>query len=167
MKIIALLLLLLSFSVHANTPYYEQVDCRTAPLACNIYMEARGEPLLGQLAVAFTTLNRLQHESFPKTLRAVVYEKGAFSWTKSSGSHIEVREKDQWDAAKLVAKFSYRLLATNPRLYRQMDPTKGGLFYHAAYVKPSWRNPRHITARIGGHTFYRRDLAGWPSDFDK
>ena len=163
MKIVALLLLLLSFSVHARTPYAEQVDCRLTPLACNIYAEARGEPLLGQLAVAFTTLNRLQHGSFPKTLKGVVFETGAFSWTKS-GHVVTVREKDQWEAAKLIAKFAYRLYVTDSDMYRVMDPTYGSLFYHAEYVRPDWKSNRYLTARIGNHLFYSKDKYGNPTN---
>lgn len=162
MKIVALLLLLLSFSSIAAPSYSEQVDCRFKPLACNIYMEARGEPLLGQLAVAFTTINRLQSGAFQSTLSKVVFEPKAFSWTKS-GHVITVREKDQWDAARIIAKFVYRLSIESPRLYREMDPTKNSMFYHATYARPDWRANRYMTAKIGNHIFYERDSSGWPS----
>jgi hypothetical protein len=35
------------------------------------------------------------------------------------------------------------------------DPTKGALFFHADYVKPTWNNMKR-TAYIGRHIFYNR-----------
>ena len=167
MRIVALLLLLLLSSPLMSTFALadQVVDCRTKPLACNIFMEARGEPLLGQLAVAFTTLNRLQHESFPKTLRGVVFEPKAFSWT-SSGSTIVIstKERVQWDNSRLIAKFMFHLYETDLKRYRASDPTHGSLFYHANHVRPSWRNNKHVTASIGRHIFYRKDSDNWPPD---
>lgn len=167
MRIVALLLLLLLSSPLMSTFALadQVVDCRTKPLACNIFMEARGEPLLGQLAVAFVTLNRLQHESFPKTLRGVIFEPKAFSWTTSGTSIVvSTKERNQWENSRLIAKFMYRLYETDPAAYRISDPTHGGLFYHADYVRPSWRNNKQVTASIGRHIFYRKDSDNWPPD---
>jgi spore germination cell wall hydrolase CwlJ-like protein len=44
-------------------------------LAKNIYFEARNEPTLGQIAVAFVTLNRVDSNQFPDTICTVVEQK--------------------------------------------------------------------------------------------
>ncbi|KLU59185.1 spore cortex-lytic enzyme precursor [Peptococcaceae bacterium CEB3] len=41
--------------------------------------EARGEPFIGQVAVAAVVLNRLKNPAFPKTIAGVIYQPGAFS----------------------------------------------------------------------------------------
>ncbi len=38
--------------------------------------------------------------------------------------------------------------------YSFMDPTSGALWYHADYVKPSWRNAFERGPKIGRHIFY-------------
>ena len=47
-------------------------------LARLVYGEARGEPYLGQVAVAAVVLNRVKHASFPNTISGVIYQAGAF-----------------------------------------------------------------------------------------
>ena len=52
-------------------------------LAANIYHEAGIEPLSGQLAVAFGTIQRVKDNRFPDSLCGVVYQKKQMSWTAS------------------------------------------------------------------------------------
>ena len=40
-----------------------------------VFGEARGEPMEGQLAVAYTIVNRVNHEGYPNTLKRVVFQK--------------------------------------------------------------------------------------------
>ena len=54
----------------AETDLNEQVEC----IATNIYHEARNQSELGMRAVAWVTLNRVQHESYPNTACGVVYD---------------------------------------------------------------------------------------------
>lgn len=55
----------------------------TKCLAEAIYREARGESLVGQLAVAQTIINRKNHPNFPDSICKVVFQKNQFSWTKN------------------------------------------------------------------------------------
>ena len=50
-------------------------------LAINIYFEARSEPIEGQVAVAWVTLNRRDAEGFRDTVCIVVHQYMQFSWT--------------------------------------------------------------------------------------
>ena len=44
-----------------------------------VYAEARGEPYVGQVAVAAVILNRVEHPDFPNTVYGVVYQPWAFT----------------------------------------------------------------------------------------
>jgi len=52
------------------------VEC----LAKNIYFEARGENIKGQLAVGLVTINRMKDERWPDDVCGVVYQNKQFSW---------------------------------------------------------------------------------------
>lgn len=123
-------------------------DLHAESLAClarNVYFEARGEPLAGQYAVAEVTMNRRGWGPFRKTVCAVVYERGAFSWTG-------IRDLPEpagraWDSARHVAEAVY---------WQKHTPTVAGArYYHAVYVTPDWAKERRRVGRIGQHIFYR------------
>lgn len=118
------------------------VDC----LARNIYYEARGEPAVGQYAVAEVTMNRKAHPRYPDSVCEVVYQKSAFSWTDFS-LVLEEPAGDEWERAKRIAEAVY---------YGKRLPTlNGAIFYHATYVRPDWSKERQLVKRIGRHVFYR------------
>ncbi|MCK9906454.1 cell wall hydrolase, partial [Frankia sp. Cpl3] len=48
-------------------------------MANAVYGEARGEPYVGQVAVAAVILNRTRHPDFPKTISGVIFEPLAFT----------------------------------------------------------------------------------------
>ena len=47
-------------------------------LAAIIHTEARGEPLIGQIAVGNVVLNRVHHSNFPDTIETVIRQPGQF-----------------------------------------------------------------------------------------
>ena len=49
-------------------------------MALNVYFEARDQPLVGQIAVAETVLNRVHSTLFPDTVCEVVYQGEYYSW---------------------------------------------------------------------------------------
>ncbi len=126
----------------------EEIRC----LALNIYFEARSEPLLGQLAVAKVTMNRVAHKAFPGTICDVVRQGGSetlhrcqFSWY-CNGKENRPRNRVAWRRAQEVA---YRVLFGGAP-----DPTHGALWYHADYVKPGWADAMTRTRKIGRHIYY-------------
>jgi N-acetylmuramoyl-L-alanine amidase len=123
-----------------------QVDEQSlACLARNVYFEARGEPLAGQYAVAEVTMNRRGWGPFRKSVCAVVYEPGAFSWTALR--RLSEPAGDAWVTAQRVAETVY---------WKRRPPTlHGALYYHATSVKPDWAKDKRQVARIGQHIFYR------------
>lgn len=116
-----------------------------ACLARNVYFEARGEPLAGQYAVAEVTMNRRGWGPFRKTVCAVVYEPGAFSWT--GFRRLPEPSGKAWEMARKVAETVY---------WQKHTPVLPGVrYYHATYVRPDWAKERERVARIGRHIFYR------------
>jgi hypothetical protein len=128
----------------------EEWEC----LSQAIYHEARGEPLLGQIAVAEVILNRRDSGEYPKTVCGVV-EQGTgernmcqFSYY-CDGLSDEIADETAWDKAGRVARV---MLDGAPRRL-----TMGAMFYHTQAVEPYWADEFHETAEIGAHIFYRED----------
>jgi N-acetylmuramoyl-L-alanine amidase len=133
-----------------------ELDC----LALNIYFEARSESLLGRVAVAAVTLNRVAAAAFPNSVCEVVFqgeERGRnlcqFSW-RCDGHGDRPRNSAAWEEARRVAR-----LALSDRL---PDPTGGALWYHADHVLPAWAAQMSLRARIGHHIFYGDGSGGGP-----
>ena len=104
-----------------------------------IHGEARGENFEGQVAVGAVVLNRLKDPRFPKTIRDVVYQSGAF--TAVDDKQIQLDPNDQ----------SYK--AAEAALSGQ-DPTNGALFYFNPRIATDrWIKSRSVIKRIGNHTF--------------
>ena len=115
-------------------------------LARNVYYEARGEPTVGQYAVAEVTMNRKASPRFPKTVCEVVYQKEAFSWTELRV--LEPPAGEAWLRAMQVAEDVYY-----ERRPRTLHPKV--IHFHATYVQPDWSAERQRVGRIGKHIFYR------------
>ena len=108
-------------------------------LAMVINGEARGESFEGQVAVGAVVLNRVEHPSFPDTLRKVVYEKGAFTAVTDGQINKKVTE-----SSKRAAKAA--LCGT--------DPTGGAVFYYNPETATcKWIRTRKVIKKIGNHVF--------------
>lgn len=133
-----------------NTEDYNQIKC----MAENLYFEARGEPLLGQIAVNNVVMNRVNdpQKRFGNTpcevINQITYNKRKkkvcqFSWKCEGNKKIKNQEK--FLALKALSHYTY---------YGAFeDVTEGAKFYHATYVNPKW-NLQKVT-KIGQHIFYR------------
>lgn len=125
------------------------LDC----LALNIYHEARGEPLLGKLAVGHVVLNRVAHPRFPGDVCTVITQGGEwprgycqFSWW-CDGRSDRPGDSAAWRESQVLAREI--LIGTH------QDPTEGALWYHATSVSPAWRMDFSEGPKIGNHVFYR------------
>ena len=139
------------------TPFARsEVEC----LAQNMYFEAGSEPDKGKLAVAFVTHNRALSGAFPGTYCGVVKQKEGyicqFSWYCESRARAIINKGLLTIENNLVYN-KITEMALKFYLYPETfkDPTKGALFFHADYVKPTWSNIRH-TVQIGRHIFYNK-----------
>lgn len=117
-----------------NLPPLKELNC----LIKNVYMEARGENLMGKVAVAKVTMNRVKHPKYPKTICDVVYQRKQFSWTsKPSKAKLDVKE---WLESVDAAVKGYSL--------QGFEATH----YHNFKVQPNWGLQQ--IAVIGKHIFY-------------
>lgn len=131
----------------------KKTDRSIDALACNIYKEGRGEPTKGQYSVAFVTINRIDHEKFPTSVRKVVYQHKQFSWA-NSGKNTKIRDAEAWGRAQQISQVVYAL-RNYKILYNYVDPTKGAVYYHATGINPYWAKSFEKTVTIGNHVFYK------------
>lgn len=119
-------------------------------LAENVYHEARGEPVRGQIAVALVTRNRVAEETRPDSICGVVWERNRrgcqFSWT-CDGRSDRITDRESYSAIYERMRSFY---VENP-----FDFTQGANYYHANYVRPSWSRAFRQTVQAGTHIFYR------------
>ena len=134
----------IAISVQAKELNDKELRC----LALNIYHEARSEPPVGRYAVAWVTLNRVEHEKFRDTVCKVVYQPGQFSWTED-GKSDKAYEKEAFKEAMKIAEDVYYAKEDG-----KIDPTDGATFYHAVYVKPKWRHSMSSSIKICKNIFY-------------
>ena len=116
-------------------------------LAMNVYHEARSEDLVGQLAVAEVTLNRVASDKYPDEICDVVWQRRQFSWTHDGKSDVPI-EPEAWRIAQAIATVAMQ--QEEPRAV-----SEGVLFYHADYVEPYWAASFHMSVQYGSHIFYQ------------
>ena len=131
-----------------------------ACMATAIYFEARGEPMVGQVAVAQVIMSRVYDERYPDTVCDVVKQGYYYSWDKT----IPIRDKCQfsfWCDGKPEtikdedAYFWATEVAQAVMVGTLYDTTQGATHYHAYYVQPSWSKKFTQTVRINEHIFNR------------
>lgn len=110
-------------------------------MANAVYGEARGEPLIGQVAVAAVILNRLDDPRFPKSIPAIIFQPGAF--TAVSDGQIWLTPNPQARKAVMDA-------------IQGWDPTDGAVYYfNPATATSKWIWSRPQIKKIGKHIFCR------------
>lgn len=108
-------------------------------LAKCVYAEARGEPYVGQVAVAAVVLNRVRSASFPNTIAGVIYQPWAFTCVNDGQINLSP-DNNAIKAAKDALN--------------GWDPTNGCLYYYnPATATSSWIWSRPVMLSIGKHNF--------------
>lgn len=116
---------------------YSQNDIQL--MANAVYGESRGEPYIGQVAVAAVILNRVESPSFPNTISGVIFEPLAF--TAVADGQIWLTPNEQAKNAVIDAM-------------NGMDPTGQAEYYFnpdTATSKWIWTRPQ--IKKIGKHIF--------------
>jgi N-acetylmuramoyl-L-alanine amidase len=113
-------------------------------LALNIYFEARGESIDGQLLVAEVTLNRAKNRQ--QTICEVVWDKKQFSWTHDGKS-----DKPKNLKAYAIALDLAEQALTDPDV---LLGTSANYFHGAHIKKPKWAKKMTVLGRYGNHIFY-------------
>lgn len=104
-----------------------------------VYAEARGEPYVGQVAVAAVILNRVKSPDFPNTVAGVIYQPWAFTAVHDGQINLEPN-----DTAYQAARDAMN----------GWDPTYGCLYYYNPEVATSeWIFTRQTVVTIGKHVF--------------
>jgi len=109
-------------------------------LARAIYGESRGEPFIGQVAVAAVIINRVLSRQFPGTFAQVIYQRGQFS-AVSDGQINLTPNRTAYRAAREALNGS--------------DPTNGALYFYnpKTAARVSFFKGRRVITKIGDHVF--------------
>ena len=160
------LILGLMIAIPQQTARTIEPDRSTECLALNMYHEARGQGIAGELAVTAVVLNRVNDKRYPDTVCEVV-EEGP---TRASWKDPKVRYP-----IKNRCQFSWFCdgksdMPRNKKIYNRMygladailtndlpfiDITGGATHYHADYVSPAWAKTKTKTVKIQDHIFYK------------
>ena len=120
-------------------------------LSLILYHEARGEPRVGQLAVAEVVLNRVVDHRYPNSVCEVMEQKHNgvchFSfWCDGLSDNPE--DEVLWMEVKTTAT---QLFYNFPEL----NLTEGATHYHHIDILPVWAKNLTKIAQIENHIFYR------------
>ena len=136
----------------------------TECLAIAIYHEARGEPLMGRIAVAQVIVNRVKSAAYPDSICKVVYQNARwrnrcqFSFA-CDGVSDRPREKGAWRDARMLAgeimRAQEKTVAPHiPQIGLLAPGLRTATHYHADYVMPRWGRVKKKVGLIGRHIFY-------------
>lgn len=109
-------------------------------LARAVYGEARGEPYLGQVAVAAVIINRVLSRQFPNTFAEVIYQQGQFCVVADGQINLTPNQR-AYNAARDALEGS--------------DPTNGALYFYnpRTATNTSFFRGRRVITQIGEHLF--------------
>lgn len=122
-------------SISATTYREKEIEL----LARLVNGEARGEPYIGQVAVAAVVLNRVKHSAFPNTISGVIFQTGAFDAV--------------WDGQFDLEPTSSCVRAARDAM-NGWDPTGGCIYYYNPVTATNqWIRTRTVQLTIGKHAF--------------
>jgi spore germination cell wall hydrolase CwlJ-like protein len=110
-------------------------------LAGNMYFEARGEPVDGQILVAEVTMNIAGTEA---DICATVFEDGEFSWTNDKD--LAIKEPEAFVQSVILA---YEILEEGCILCTSATN------FHTRDVEPYWAKHMTLIGAYGNHVFYQ------------
>ena len=143
MRILFLIVFLLAIPVRAAT--FDEIMYMTA----TIYGEARGEPYMGKLAIAWVILNR-----GGDIISTVTRDRQFSAWNYGDSNRFMVeRIAIEGELGNNVVKECLR--AALDALQNSVDPTGGANHYHTVDVKPYWIKGETPLLVIGNHVFYK------------
>ncbi len=119
-------------------------------LARLVHAEAKGEPYIGQVAVAASVLNRLTHPDYPNTLHAIIHEVVTVNGKRYYQYEPVLNGSIKTPAGKNAVLAVWDAIAG-------WDPSYGatGFFAPAKVGSSSWVRTRPVTVNIGNHRFFK------------
>ena len=130
----------LNFHIELDT---KQTHC----IAHAVYHEARGEPIMGQAAVAYVINNRKTSKRHPNTFCEVVYQKHQFTDIKKTKINYN---STAWKTAVEIAVYTQVGLID--------DETNGATLYHNPKTAPNphWNfDVLKLVGNLNNHRFYK------------
>ena len=110
-------------------------------LSAIMFGEARGEPDIGKVAVAYTAINRKADPNYPKNICSVMKQPKQYQF-------MDYGMPTQQQVAYLMP------LAEAILQGRIDDPTKGAKWFHTKNTKPYWAKDKTIKVAYNNHVFY-------------
>lgn len=114
-------------------------------LAKLVYAEARGEPYIGQVAVAASVLNRVKSPFYPNSIPEVIFQidGGHYQYSSVLDGQINLTPDETARQAVKDALAGY-------------DPSLGAIgFYNPKKTNDGWVKQRPVTVIIGNHVFFK------------
>lgn len=131
--------------------FHNPVADRTC-LATTIYLESRGEPVIGQLAVAEVALRRRDNGAWGDTLCSVLRARHQFALTTTNKNYV-IDDVDSWRRDWLLAGMA--MMAWHlPPSWRPSVVPHADHFFASDTPAPLWAKGPPL-AVIGDHSFYR------------
>jgi spore germination cell wall hydrolase CwlJ-like protein len=110
-------------------------------LSAIMFGEARGEPDIGKVAVAYTAINRKADPNYPKNICSIMKQPRQYQF-------IDYGIPSQQQLAYLMP------LAKAILEGRVDDPTRGAKWFHTKNMKPYWAKNKTIKVAYNNHIFY-------------
>lgn len=130
--------------------------------ALTVYGEARGEPDLGKVAVAWVIRNRAEHPRWwGHDIRSVCISPNQFScWSGDESNDANMTEMQRQVDHPTALFLECKRIVVDVFDNKISDPTGGADHYllTSAVSKVSWSKGKTPTAVIGAHSFFRLEL---------
>jgi len=107
-----------------------------------MFGEARGEPDIGKVAVAYTVINRKADPNYPKSICQVIRQPYQYQFINDYGIPSQTQVAYLMPLAEAILKGQID------------DPTKGAKWFHTKKIKPFWAKQKDIKIALGNHIFY-------------
>ncbi len=116
---------------------------RAEPVVRMVLQEANGEPHLGMVAVAAVALDRVTHQAWPNTTRAVIYQPWQFT-----GMSLRLRDYSRAEIRRARAAVGDAVGGRRP--------CGVAYWYHTTWIAqaPAWVARVRPLCVIGLHSFY-------------
>ena len=152
-----------------DQPFEEPVVAEPAQVKClatMVYGEARGETAEGQVAVAYTAVNRALNspkstvcKQVLKPMQYSAFNDNAALKAAATSLHLEPIQRNSIDKANWLQAVQVATMVLEKSI---PDPTKGSVSYLApkvmklkGYRTPKWAKVFAHTVEIGNHKFYK------------
>jgi len=137
----------------------------TECLAIGLYHEARGEPVIGQYAVAATIMNRVRSTAYPDTVCGVVYQNSYKKYRcqfSFACDDIADEPQDQRCYRKMqrLAKtvLEYGIARESKFIGKTMVVQMDSMtHYHRHDARPVWSTKLQKLSTLGTHVFFKSD----------